>query len=468
MCHACSHPYRANFNKNIYIFEFRFVTPATCCSTQGYMLRLRVSPLARGPRGSPEMVAGVRVVRQRVVQEAVDSTPSTPPTPPVVRPLGPEWLVEMSNEVENMTPSLFLLSTSWDNDGGANRFAGIERQVSYDALYSHLPVGPPGSLDHAQDSMTSRQRALHVARQRMQIARTDVELYQIVHTLAVALGASRCEEGTIKALHAVLLQMEQPAMSEKEAYTSMGASLSNYKKWRRRVRNAQPCREKEQFRVGALASGKQHQAPGKRPAPPASACLSSSAEGKLFVAESLDTQDTLENMTAEEAIEMAMPLVWRQLQLGAPSTSLRARGETEGPTSVQIWNEGREQSYFADLLQDELDRFPTTDAPAAPQLQRTTAPQLQLTSAAMPAPPAPTAAPPPVRWATRMLLIGMPIEVPMPLLNLSPLPLLPCQQRLPCPAAPPRATAAPSRAPELLAAAAALRSFVEQLLAAGR
>ena len=103
-----------------------------------------------------------------------------------------------------------------------------------------------------------------------------------------------------------------------------------------------------------------------------------------------------------------------------------------GPTPVQIWNEGREQSYFADLLQDELDRFvvpiwneewgqshfadlpqdgldrfPTTDAPA---------PQLQLTSAAMPAPPAPTAAPPPVRWApTWMLPVGTPIDVPMPL-----------------------------------------------------
>ena len=195
-----------------------------------------------------------------------------------------------------------------------------------------------------------------------------------------------------------------------------------------------PCREKEQFRVGALASRKQHRAPGKRPAPPASACLSASAEAKRFVAESLKTQDTLENMTAEEAIEMAMPLVWRQkLQLATPSTALRARAETEGPTPVQIWNEGREQSYFADLLQDELDRFvvpiwneewgqshfadlpqdgldrfPTTDAPA---------PQLQLTSAAMPAPPAPTAAPPPVRWApTWMLPVGTPIDVPMPLL----------------------------------------------------
>ena len=232
-----------------------------------------------------------------------------------------------------------------------------------------------------------------------------------------------------------------------------------------------PCREKEQFRVGALASRKQHRAPGKRPAPPASACLSASAEAKRFVAESLKTQDTLENMTAEEAIEMAMPLVWRQkLQLATPSTALRARAETEGPTPVQIWNEGREQPHFADLRQEELGRLPTAEAPAAPQLQRTTAQQLQLTSAATPAPPAPIAAPPPMRWVIWMLPIGMPIgmpiDVPMPLLD-NPPPLLPCQQRLPCPAAPPRATAAPPRAPELLIAAAALRSFVEQLLAAG-
>ena len=163
---------------------------------------------------------------------------------------------------------------------------------------------------------------------------------------------------------------------------------------------------------------------------------------------------------------MAMPLVWRQLQLGAPSTSLRARGETEGPTPVQIWNEGREQPHFADLRQEELGRLPTAEAPAAPQLQRTTAQQLQLTSAATPAPPAPITAPPPMRWVIWMLPIGMPIDVPMPLLD-NPPPLLPCQQRLPCPAAPPRATAAPPCAHELLIAAAALRSFVEQLLAAG-
>jgi hypothetical protein len=102
-----------------------------------------------------------------------------------------------------------------------------------------LPPVPPGSLDHGQDSMAPGQRALHVARQCMQIARTDVELHQAIHTLAVALGAYRTEEGTIKALHAVLLQMDRPGMSETEACTSKGASLTNFRKWKRRVQQVQ-------------------------------------------------------------------------------------------------------------------------------------------------------------------------------------------------------------------------------------
>ena len=57
--------------------------------------------------------------------------------------------------------------------------------------------------------------------------------------LAVALGANRTEGGTIKALHAVLLQLDRPGMNDIEAYTSTGASMSNFKKWRRRVLNAQ-------------------------------------------------------------------------------------------------------------------------------------------------------------------------------------------------------------------------------------
>ena len=105
-----------------------------------------------------------------------------------------------------------------------------------------LPTSPtPESLSHGQGqgSMTPEQQALHVARQCMQIPHTDAEMCQFVRTLAVALGASRTEAGTVKALLAVLVSLERPEMSEEEAYTSTGASMSNFKKWRKRVQSAQ-------------------------------------------------------------------------------------------------------------------------------------------------------------------------------------------------------------------------------------
>ena len=98
----------------------------------------------------------------------------------------------------------------------------------------------PTSLRAVQaDYMTPRQQALHVARHRIQTAHADFEVYHVVRTLAVALGASRTETGTITALRAVLLQLERPRMSHEEAITSTGASMSNFKKWHRRVRHAQ-------------------------------------------------------------------------------------------------------------------------------------------------------------------------------------------------------------------------------------
>ena len=87
--------------------------------------------------------------------------------------------------------------------------------------------------------MTPEQQALHVARQCMQIPHTDDEMCQFVRTLAIALGASRTEAGTVKALLAVLVSLERPEMSEEEAYTSTRASMSNFKKWRKRVQSAQ-------------------------------------------------------------------------------------------------------------------------------------------------------------------------------------------------------------------------------------
>jgi hypothetical protein len=171
---------------------------------------------------NPEMATGVRMVagvrvQQRVVahrvQEAVNSTP---PTPATLMP-DAEWLTETCNDLDE-----------GHNDGGA----GSEPQEP------HLPVGPTASLDPDQDSLTPRQRALHVARQRLQIARTSIESFQIVQTLAVALGAIHVEGGTIKALLAVLLQMDRPGMSDTGACTSTGASLSSFKRWRRRVQYA--------------------------------------------------------------------------------------------------------------------------------------------------------------------------------------------------------------------------------------
>merc|ERR1740117_2108291 len=115
----------------------------------------------------------------------------------------------------------------------------------------HLPVGPqegptggscgqlPGPLDHGQGNMTPSQQALHVARQALQSTRTDVEIFRVVRALSLALGSTRTESGTIKAVHAVLLDLDRPGMTEREASARTGASLSNFKQWRKRVQHAQ-------------------------------------------------------------------------------------------------------------------------------------------------------------------------------------------------------------------------------------
>jgi len=127
---------------------------------------------------------------------------------------------------------------------------GVKRERQESRLLVGTPVmGPPvapscydqlpGSLDHVQGSRTSRQQALHVARQSLRITSTEFEIFQICCALAIALGSVRTELGTIKAVHAVLLLLDRPGMSDKEAYTYTGASMSNFKKWRKRVLHAQ-------------------------------------------------------------------------------------------------------------------------------------------------------------------------------------------------------------------------------------
>jgi hypothetical protein len=97
----------------------------------------------------------------------------------------------------------------------------------------------PESLGHGQCSMAPGQQALYAARECMQSSHTDAEICQVVRKLAVALGARRPEAGTINALRAVLMVLERPEMSDTEAYTSTGASVSNFKRWRKQVQSAQ-------------------------------------------------------------------------------------------------------------------------------------------------------------------------------------------------------------------------------------
>ena len=85
--------------------------------------------------------------------------------------------------------------------------------------------------------MPTPEQALHIALHGVQTARTDAEIFQVVRTLAIALGASRTETGTIKALHAVLLQLLQPGISDAEACSLTAASNSNFAKWRKRMRD---------------------------------------------------------------------------------------------------------------------------------------------------------------------------------------------------------------------------------------
>jgi hypothetical protein len=95
------------------------------------------------------------------------------------------------------------------------------------------------SLGHGQCTTTPGQQALLAARQCMQRLHTDAEKYQVVRTLAQALGSKRPAAGTIKALQAVLLLLERPEMSDEEAYTFTGASLTNFKRWRTQVQRLQ-------------------------------------------------------------------------------------------------------------------------------------------------------------------------------------------------------------------------------------
>ena len=90
------------------------------------------------------------------------------------------------------------------------------------------------ALEEARHRPTPEQ-ALEEARHLIEAAHTEAEVFQVVYPLAVALGAKRTETGTVKALHGVVLQLVRPGLSNAEACTAVGASMSNFCKWRRKI-----------------------------------------------------------------------------------------------------------------------------------------------------------------------------------------------------------------------------------------
>ena len=161
---------------------------------------------AIGPHGTPPAQATETAAALRMAQLEHMTTAG-------MRQADPEWLSALYSKL--------------DEDGR-------ERQGTA------MTTSPTSeSLGHGQGSMTPEQQALNAARERMQSSHTDAEICQVVRTLAVALGAKRPEVGTIKALRAVLMLLERPEMSDEEAYTSKGASVSSFKRWRKQVQSAQ-------------------------------------------------------------------------------------------------------------------------------------------------------------------------------------------------------------------------------------
>ena len=84
---------------------------------------------------------------------------------------------------------------------------------------------------------TSPQEALDHARSVIQAEGTEDQINAGLRTLALALGAHRAEQGTVKALRAVVTQVNTPALSDRQAWSASGASKANFLKWKRRVHN---------------------------------------------------------------------------------------------------------------------------------------------------------------------------------------------------------------------------------------
>ena len=134
-----------------------------------------------------------------------------------------------------------MTSAAWASGAGsvtgqrAHPSQAVDNFSVVEADSASGPKPPAQAVPAAEPEHQALEEALH----RIQLAHTDVEVFKVVNSLAVALGARRTEMGTVKALHAVLLQLVRSGMSNAEACSATGASTSNFSKWRRQVQKVQ-------------------------------------------------------------------------------------------------------------------------------------------------------------------------------------------------------------------------------------
>ena len=138
------------------------------------------------------------------------------------------------------SPSVALTHTATSSAAAEAELVGsyLFARAATDELDESV-LAPGISLDAdrlvASGGVSTPEQAVLVACRDILVAQDQIQVQRVVRTLGMALGASRIETGTTKALHAVLLQLAHPGMNDIEAYRSTGASRSNFTKWRRRV-----------------------------------------------------------------------------------------------------------------------------------------------------------------------------------------------------------------------------------------
>ena len=166
-------------------------------------------------------------------------TPSDSPPPSL--PLGPP----SSSDESVASPSSLVgvgrgfadVPTRGETELAAARLADIATtwradEAEHDACMVQVE-NPAACGSTPPHTMPTPEQALEEACHCIQSAHTNTDwAHEVARTLAIALGAKRAELGTVKALHAVLLQVMWPTMENAEVCTATGASMSTFCKWR--------------------------------------------------------------------------------------------------------------------------------------------------------------------------------------------------------------------------------------------